>query len=186
VSHQSCSCPNAFEAAIEDGFGDVFDRDGVGVGEIGDCARDARDAVERAGRELAFGAGRREQRHRTLVQGAVAAHRVGLDIGITRDGGSGEAGELAFARRDDACANCGRVLAAIAPHHVVERNARDLDLYVDAIEQRPGELVHILCHHRIVAATLGVARATVAARAGSRCPFAIRPAAPESGEAEDN
>ncbi len=39
----------SFKASVLDGFGDVFDEDVVGVGEIGDGACDSGDAVEGAG-----------------------------------------------------------------------------------------------------------------------------------------
>ena len=71
----------------------------------------------------------------------------------------------ALARDEDALANVRRALAAFVADHVVEGNARDLDLQIDAVEQRPGEFADVLRHCSVVAAAFGAARSAIAARA---------------------
>jgi hypothetical protein len=69
------------------------------------------------------------------------------------------------ARGLDSRANRVRTLACARSGHLVERHARDVDVQVDAIEQRSRKFRDVACDGRVVAAAIVRARAAKSARA---------------------
>src|ERR1700693_1634120 len=82
----------------------------------------------------------------------------------------------------DARADRRRRLARRARDDFVERNARDLDVQIDPVEQRTREFRNVPRHRRVVAAAVARPRSTESARTGLRCSFANRPAPAQGPE----
>ena len=95
-----------------------------------------------------------------------ASHVAPGDGGIGGVAGSAVARVLQRPSRFDASADRRRRFARGAREHLVELHARDVDVQVDAVEERPRELGDVLGDGGVVAAA--IARAHAAKAAGAR------------------
>ena len=183
---RSSRAHQALEAAIADRFGDVLGGDPFAPGEVGDRSGDACEPIDRAGGKLSLCARAFEEFECRAIERAERSYGGRRNIGVRAEPEVCEPSFLPFARGEHPHAYLRGRFRGLVTDHIIERHARDLDLQIDSVEERPGEFVRIPRDRAIVAAALGITDAAKATGAGTRCPFAIRPAAPESGEAEDN
>ena len=89
--------------------------------------------------------------HGLRVEAAIRSYGAAWYLSVARNRSTGKTPALPLACGEDALPNRGGFLAALRAHHVVERHARDLDLEIDAVEQRAGEFGDIFRHRCVVA-----------------------------------
>src|SRR4051812_4003572 len=135
--------------------------------QICDGAGDLDQAVDRARGDGAapldqLGEGALAQ----AVQLAGGAQDRAGHLGVAAQVPRPEPGELAVARGGDAGADLGRRLAGLDAAQLAERDGADVDLEVDAVEQRAGQPEPVALDRAGAAGALADAGAEPAARAG--------------------
>lgn len=127
-----------------DGLGEVIFPDGVGGVEVGDGAGDFKDAVVGAGGEEHVAHGEVQDFLGVGVEGASVADLAGSHLAIVADGAvAAETVPLAVAGGLDAGADDGGGLAFCGVGESGDLDGGDLDMEVDAVEERPGEPGHV-------------------------------------------
>jgi hypothetical protein len=165
------------------GLGDVDAADALGAVEIGDGARHAQNAVipprrqfhpvDGVGQQRLAGGVRRGDRIQKLAVGfGVGADRRVADGAVTDE--ALIASGLHGARLRDARRDLGRTLGWRRQRQVARRNGGDIDVEVDAIEYRPGNLRLILLGAFRHAGAGETCVVEMAATAETRCLFAGR------------
>ena len=173
----------AVQSAVLDGFGDVLDGDIRFGGEVGDGAGDFEDAVVGAGAEALLLHGALEQAFGVGGELAEGANLLSVHLGVGEDrlgrgagggfgasrfavGREGEAGVLALAGGEDASADLGGSFGGCATAQLLILNGGHLYMYVDAVEQRAGDLADVALDHR--RSTHALARLVIKISARSR------------------
>src|ERR1035441_5134613 len=129
----------AVEAAVLDGFGEVFGGDGGGFIEIGDGAGDFEDAVMGAGGEAHAADGHFEGALAGIVESADFADIAGGYAGVVES-----AGALYGAGLFDAGSDFGGRLGGGIAAQFLEGDGWDFDVDIDAIEQGTADLAEIV------------------------------------------
>src|SRR5262249_38134559 len=135
---------------------------------VRDGARHLQDPVMRPGAQPLLLHGAFQHALAVAAQVAIGADlaRTHLRVGIIALARGGKAVELHLARPDDALAYLRRTLAlAPTPAQLLVIHRRHVDMYVDAVHQRPGNLRNVALDHRLRALALPLSRAPVPARA---------------------
>src|SRR4051812_8452820 len=135
--------------------------------QIGDGAGDLDQAVDRASGD---GAAPLDQLGEGTLAEAVELAGSAQDgaghLGVAAQAPRPEPGELAVAGGDDAGADLGGGLAGLGAAQLAERDGADVDLEVDAVEQRAGQAEPVALDRAGAAGALADAGAQPAARAG--------------------
>ena len=135
----------AVEVAVGDGFHDVVVEDVGGAFEVGDGAGDFEDAVVGAGAHVHAFHGVAKLFQAGGVGLGVFVEQGGGHLGVAVDAGFVlEAAFLEHPGGDDALADGGAGFAWGLTRHLVEIDGLDLDLQVDAVEQRARNLAHVV------------------------------------------
>jgi hypothetical protein len=141
--------------------------------QVGDRPRHLERAVVGPCAESQLGHGRLEELLAFMVDATE-----GLDVlrphpGIAEDPPVSEPGQLDLPRPDDALPDGHRALPLGPAHDVLELHAGHLDLDVDPVEQRPGDLAVVFAPLDIRALLVPAGQPAQHVLAGLRCPFAI-------------
>src|SRR6185369_7796009 len=143
------------DVAVGGGFEEAASVDVVLAEEVGDGAGDLDEAIDAAGGERAalldeIGEG-------ALAEAVELTGRA-LDgaghLGVAAQAPGAQAGELAVAGGDDAGADRGGGLAGVDGAQLVERDRLDVDVEVDAVEERAGEAEPVALDGRRAAGAL--------------------------------
>jgi len=123
-----------------DGLGDVWDLDGLSPIQVSDGARDLQDAVVGAGAQAQAGHGAFEQSLALHGDVAVLADLPGTQLGVAVDLFALVALQLALAGGDDPRSNLLGAFPARVRAQFVVLDRRHVDVDVDPVKQRPGNL----------------------------------------------
>jgi hypothetical protein len=93
---------------------------------------------------------------------------------------------LQCSRTFDPSANRRRRFAGRARDDPIERNARDLEVQVDSVQQRTRELRNVARNRCVVAPIVAGPSSSESTRTGSRCCFATRLTSSQGGEVAGN
>jgi len=145
--------------------------DGLASGQVGDGPRHLEDAGVGADGESEAVGDHLEPLLALLVDGAEAADvpRLHLGIGVQAEGA--QAAELEFAGAVDAVADRPACFSVARIGELLVADAGDLDVQVDAVEQRSGEARALALDHRRGAGAVVLRVAEVAAGAGLWTPL---------------
>jgi len=154
------------DVAVGGGLEEAAGVDVVLADEIRDRAGDLDQPIDRPG-------GERATRLDEVGEGALAeavelaggALDGGRHLGVAAQVPRAQADELAIAGGDDAGANRGGGLAGFAAAQLCERDGTDVDVEVDAIEERAGEALPVTLDCAGAAGAFAGARVEPAARA---------------------
>ncbi len=136
--------------------------------EIGDGARDFEDAVVGAGGEALLLHGALKQAFGVGAKFAVGADLAGGHLGVGEDLFAGllEPGSLAVAGGHDAGANFGGAFGGGSAAQLLILNGGHLDMDIDAVEERAGDLGDVALDHGRGAHALARFVVEIAAGAG--------------------
>ncbi len=150
--HNSIQCLHPqlpVQRPILNRLADVIEDDFFSSREIGDCAADLQDPVVGAGTEAELIDGGFERLHRLTAEGAEFFEMPRGHVGIAMHvGDSGEAVALDLPGAHDALTDFGRRFAIAGAGEFTDANGGDVDVQVDAIEQRAADSRQILLDHR--------------------------------------
>src|SRR5581483_9314087 len=139
----------AIEAAILYRFGEVLCGDAGGVVEIGDGAGDLQNAIVRAGAEAQFAHGQFQRALTGVVQRAEAANLARRKMRVVETPPA-----LDVASRFDALAHLRGSGAVLAGAQLFVGDRWNLDVQIDAVEQRPAHAPEIAGNDSAGAAAL--------------------------------
>jgi len=164
---ESLSPVGTIEGAVLNGFAEMFGFDGIRGVEIGDGARDFKDAVVSTSGKAEAGDGVFQKfftvgRDGTLFANETSGH---LGVGVGFLFGRKTSG-LTIASGDDACADGGGIFAGRGSAELFVFYSRDFDVDVDAVEQRAGNFGDVALDHGRSAVTFARGVAEVTARTG--------------------
>ena len=165
----------AVEGSILDGLGKVGHGQALRSVEVGDSPRHLEDAVVGAGGESLLLHGTLEQPLGVGAELAVGADltRGHLRIRVDLLAILAEAFALALARGENSFADLGGAFGGGAPAQFLVLNGGNLNVNVDAVEQRAGDLGDVALDHRRGAHAFARFVVEVSAGASLRCLFAI-------------
>ena len=118
------------------GFGQVLDADGFAFREISDGAGELEDAVMAAAAEGQAVVGAAQEAFGVGFESADAGYQAGGDFSVGEEPMGGEAVFLDLAGTGDAGLDIGRGFALGVVGHLGVLEAGDVDVDVDAVEQR--------------------------------------------------
>src|SRR6267142_782038 len=133
----------AIQCSILDRFGKMLRFEIFGAFKIGDGASHFQNAVIASGREAEFGDGVFQDLFAFRSQRAVLANVAPAHLRVRVNVFVEEAAELRVARGDDAMADCFRGLRETAARQIFVRNSGHVDLNIDTVHERAGDLGHV-------------------------------------------
>ena len=128
----------AIQTSVLDRLGDMRRTNTLAVIQVGDGAGELQDAVDGPGREAQAFEGGVEETAGVGLQDAIAVQVFGAHGGVGRGGAVTEALLLDASRGEDSSGDLGARLTGWA-FELLETQGGNLDVQVDAVEQRAGD-----------------------------------------------